>query len=206
MAMEATHVLFAKNLKPRLNVQNEPAFFAGSIYPDSRYLTGLPRQKTHGLKRLQNPFSLDLSDFEKGWATHILYDQISGTYLREIISGNPDTSNQALITMTAMKLLEDQASYKKIIDPNIIFQTMEIPKCPCKESKEKLEMYYHLNEQLYYTSPNIEAYQYFFEKLMPSKTYVDQVIDEANQISKNSRLKLEVLQIYNQVINNPLLI
>lgn len=201
MAMEATHVLFAKNLKPLLKIKNESSFFAGSIYPDSRYVTGLLREKTHGPGTPQDPFIDHLSDFEKGWATHLLYDRIAGSSLRQLLKQNPDSSTEALITMTAMKLLEDQQSYERLKDDVIIFQTMEIPPCPLGEPKEKLETYYHSIQQLYLKRPGVEDYRHFFENFISSKEYVEQIFTEMEKLLRNIKIKKQILAIYDQVIN-----
>ena len=93
MAMEMTHVRFAKELQEILNVSDVNAYYCGAIYPDSRYFTGLPRVRTHGehspkLSSLQNA-----TDFEKGWATHLYYDEVATAKLRSI-PGCPSGKNE----------------------------------------------------------------------------------------------------------------
>lgn len=41
MALEATHLRFALDLLPKLEVKDINDYLAGSIYPDSRYTTGI---------------------------------------------------------------------------------------------------------------------------------------------------------------------
>ena len=59
MALPATHIRFAAALCERLGVADLPAFFSGTLYPDSRWLTGVDRQRTHGRRHLDPEFPAD---------------------------------------------------------------------------------------------------------------------------------------------------
>ena len=47
MALEATHMRFALDLKNKYQVRNIKKYIVGTIYPDSRYLSGIDRTLTH---------------------------------------------------------------------------------------------------------------------------------------------------------------
>lgn len=119
MAMEFTHLRFAVDLAPNLNVGDMTAYLSGSIYPDSRYVTRIPRNLTHGPDSPHNPFASDLDDFQKGWATHLLYDEKSLQKYKDL-SPWPERKivgfGEEWIFVTAEKLIEDLVSYdeKKI--------------------------------------------------------------------------------------------
>ena len=55
MALEATHIRFAFDLKDVYDVSDIDAFVSGSIYPDSRYVTGIDRLATHPEGYLNDP-------------------------------------------------------------------------------------------------------------------------------------------------------
>ena len=73
---------FARDLASLAGVVDEAAYYAGAIYPDSRYLTGVSREQTHRIDVPTFPFTNDQTDFQKGWATHLLYDDLAGARLK----------------------------------------------------------------------------------------------------------------------------
>ena len=199
MAMEATHVLFARDLQKNLSIEDASAFFAGCIYPDSRYVTRISRDLTHGADTPQNPFANGLSDFEKGWGTHFLYDHLEGRRMRELLAGDPDSSREALITMTAMKLLEDQQSYDRLGDEaGHIFKTMRVDTSPKGEDVSAIRAYFEMNTELYAKRPELDDYRRFFQRFIPSPEYGEQVIREAQRLSDQQEMKREILAIYDR--------
>ncbi len=158
MAFEATHVRFARDLKPFLKVTNEADYYAGCVYPDSRYVTGISREETH----TEIPLNLSLSDFEKGWFTHLVYDRtVSKDYLKNTpwegvpVKGLGEHWQQ----MTAAKLVEDQLSYDLLQDDVAILKTLAAPKTPPRnEDAPALERYYAKLRELYQHKPSLEDY------------------------------------------------
>lgn len=199
MAMEATHVLFARDLQKDLSIEDPVAFFTGCIYPDSRYVTRVSRDLTHGIGTPQDPFAKGLSDFEKGWATHFLYDRLEGRRMRELLEGDPDTSREALISMTAMKLLEDQQSYDRLgNEAERIFKTMRIDVSPKGENVDAIRAYIEMNTELYARRPELDDYRRFFQKFIPLPEYGEQVIREAQRLSDRAEVKRAILAIYDE--------
>lgn len=199
MAMEATHVLFARDLQKDLFVKDPSAFFSGCVYPDSRYVTHVSRDITHGIDTPQSPFIIGLSDFEKGWATHLLYDQLGGKRMREFLEGDPDFSREALITMTAMKLLEDQQSYDRLGgEAAKIFRTMRIDVSPKGEDVDAVRAYLEMNAELYAKRPEFDDYRRLLQKFIPSSEYIEGIIHKAKRLLTQWEIKESILTIYDQ--------
>lgn len=83
MALEATHIKFALDLKNRYEVQDMKKYISGTIYPDSRYVTGIDRTLTHGEDILKTEFAKN--DFRKGWQVHQICDSIQHQVFRDNI-------------------------------------------------------------------------------------------------------------------------
>ncbi|HLD81917.1 MAG TPA: hypothetical protein VJA22_01770, partial [Patescibacteria group bacterium] len=81
MALEATHIRFAVDLKDLLKISNMDHYISGTVYPDSRYVTGVDRRLTHQ-ETLIDPYLVG-NDFEKGWAVHLICDDIQWMLLKE---------------------------------------------------------------------------------------------------------------------------
>lgn len=47
MALEASHIRFALDLKDKYSIQDVQKLVSGTVYPDSRYATKIDRQLTH---------------------------------------------------------------------------------------------------------------------------------------------------------------
>ena len=107
MALEATHIRFALDLKDVYEVRDVNAFVSGAIYPDSRYVTGIDRLATHPDDYLHDPM-FRTSDFKKGWHAHLLADTVQGngmTKLLPTVKSGP--GEDSWIERTAIKILQD---------------------------------------------------------------------------------------------------
>ena len=66
MALEATHIRFALDLKDKYQVKDLEKYISGTIYPDSRYVSEIGRELTHPKDYLDwDIFAVD--DFKKGF-------------------------------------------------------------------------------------------------------------------------------------------
>ncbi len=81
MALEATHIRFALDLKEKYKIKDIEKYVVGAIYPDSRYVSGIDRTLTHNSEILKPEFAKD--DFHKGWQAHQLTDVIQTEILKE---------------------------------------------------------------------------------------------------------------------------
>ncbi|MBI5122818.1 hypothetical protein HZA75_03080 [Candidatus Roizmanbacteria bacterium] len=113
MALEASHIRFALDIKDKLEVKDIKKYVSGVIYPDSRYVTKIDRHLTHPLELLESDF-LQLDDFRKGCYAHILYDKIWSGYtlktLYEFFLDAEDSQiqgNELWIRLTTLKILQD---------------------------------------------------------------------------------------------------
>lgn len=155
MALQATHVRFAKTLFERANVRDDGSYYSGAVYPDSRYVTGVKRDETHyhGVPKL--PFSEEMSDFEKGWATHLFYDEHAGKRLRELfgIKGRIYFGDDAWLKATAAKIIEDMESCRNLHDTWSCISACSPVVTPRGEDVKKLRIWYDAQKQLYANEP-----------------------------------------------------
>jgi len=119
MALEASHIRFALDIKERLEVRDIKKYVSGVIYPDSRYVTKIDRELTHPQELLDNHY-LHLDDFNKGCYAHLLYDKILRDYTKETLSkmfldveSFQDPGQELWIRLTALKILQDIDDVKK---------------------------------------------------------------------------------------------
>jgi len=107
-----THTKLAVSLKDSLGILNMSEYISGTNYPDSHYMTGVSRELTHPygeIKKLQD----DLSDFKKGWAIHLLADEIWFEVAKERFPKITEDENQLWYHISAIKGIEDLLDVKK---------------------------------------------------------------------------------------------
>lgn len=110
MALEATHIRFALDLKNKYQVQDIRKYLAGSIYPDSRNITKINRGLTHNEDILRSEFAKD--DFRKGWQTHRIMDIVQNYVFKKYIPtlgqyNNKDDKQNEWIEFSAARIIAD---------------------------------------------------------------------------------------------------
>ncbi len=163
MALEATHLRFAHDLKERLHVQHLDEYFSGAIYPDSRYITKLERRLTHPRDFLE--WNLEsINDFRKGWFTHLLCDELQRTIVKNRIpavdEGTPGQGGEIWIKHTALKILQDMDDVKKF-DIAFVLPKLIYTEQPNQENPNTLLAYNQLFQNLYAVPAIIDTGSYY---------------------------------------------
>ena len=108
MALPASHIRFAAALSERLSVRDLPAYLSGTLYPDSRWLTGVDRKQTHDRRFLDPRFPAD--DFSLGWHVHCAADRIQADIHASLL---PDLANlgpdDRWVRVSAAKAVQDRS-------------------------------------------------------------------------------------------------
>lgn len=107
MSLEATHIRFSLEIKDDLEVADLEKYIAGTIYPDTRYKSGINRNLTHNLSRFDS--RKNLSDFEKGWMAHIIGDEIFYETIEKKFSSwfLSEEYKERFFTLGAIKIIQD---------------------------------------------------------------------------------------------------
>lgn len=116
MALEASHIRFALDLAEKNQVKDVKKYVSGTIYPDSRYVTEIDRHLTHPADFMNEAF-IKNDDFRKGWAMHLLCDniqyEVSKEKLPEIFELPEGQGGERWIHHTALKILQDIKDVQK---------------------------------------------------------------------------------------------
>ncbi len=151
MALTATHLRFALEMKDKLLVQHMEQYLSGAMYPDSRYFTGVAREVTHDESLLAGDVR-QLDDFRKGWAMHLVCDRTQGKAMEQLFPeeiASLQSNEESWIFRTALKVLQDIDDTQQF-DANRFVRMMTWYQSPCgNETSEQLERYYGLYRDLY---------------------------------------------------------
>ncbi len=118
MALEATHIRFALDLKEKYEINDIEKYIVGAIYPDSRYVSGIDRTLTHNSAILKSEFTKD--DFHKGWQAHQIADVVQTKIIKECFADllpafakkNKFASGE-WETFSALKIIQDMDDMQK---------------------------------------------------------------------------------------------
>ncbi len=142
MAFAGTHIRLALDFAEQLKVRDIDAFLSGTIYPDSRYHTGVDRSVTHNEEFIRPDF-FRASDFKKGWAMHLVCDRVQrevfdtlGIFPDERISG----ASRAWVSLTIRKLLQD-VNDVTLVSPQMYASLFDYVEAPNGENPEAIIRY-----------------------------------------------------------------
>jgi hypothetical protein len=148
MALEASHIRFALDIKDRLGVQDIDAYVSGSIYPDSQYITGAGKLATHP-KEYQNDRIFFSSDFRKGWFAHLLCDTAQQQCMKEMLPKTFNgTDQESWEKRTAIRILQDIDDAKRF-DLAKYLLCLRYIETPNGEDPEKMHEYNDIFPDMY---------------------------------------------------------
>lgn len=201
MAYELTHIRFAHTLHGVLGITNDAEYYAGSVYPDSRYMTGIHRDQTHrdGFPDL---FDVSRDDFEKGWATHTFYDTVSLRHWERLGKerGAITFENAKWIELTAMKLVQDLDALEAMSDHMDLIRSVNTNRCPRNENPDKLAAYYAMLRELYGGTPNFDDFEQMWVRLGgTSEGTVRAISQQAKAMLENRDFAIQVKEVFDLV-------
>ncbi len=151
MALEATHIKFALDLKHNFNITDLSAYICGTIYPDSRYISGIDRNLTHSADDI---LSLRTTDFTIGWFMHIVCDTAGNQLFKKLIPelgvnlSRHGQYSEWWITMTSIKIVLD-LELLTTFDVKEYLPLLMYAENPNNEPIEKIREYHRIIQNLY---------------------------------------------------------
>lgn len=153
MALEGTHIRFAIDTKKDFAVVRTDKYIAGSVYPDSRYPTGIDRSLTHDNLQMERSFWAN-DDFRKGWASHLLYDKIQQAVHKDWFAHILQKQNSSMtveedwVIRTALKILQDISDVQSF-DIKSHLEALQYIETPNGEDQQTVAHYNQLFIDIY---------------------------------------------------------
>lgn len=197
--MQATHIRFALRLAQDLEIESMGRYLAGAIYPDSRYVTGVPRHITHPYDTHLDPHKDGFSDFEKGWSTHLLYDSLQGRHLKDIFDIDKIVGqNEDWIKITAAKFLEEEISVQQ---HEVIYAFSNIhPPTHEDIGEHDVTHWYDLQKAFYSAGPT--SLEDFHDLVKHSPGFPkNDIFTVAKELQQNAEMHETIIGIYDKVVN-----
>jgi hypothetical protein len=204
MALEATHMRFALDLKDYFEIKNACEYLSGTIYPDSRYVSGIDRDLTHP-KDLFERKHAELSDFEKGWLVHLICDKLQSQLIRErfpeIEQMEKGEGNSRWVYHTSLKILQDLADVRAF-DIQSCFPCLRQAFNPNGEEIEKIEGYNAIFPVMYAEPEHVTAESVYgmWKKFGISAELIDKLRQSTERQGRDPQTVTHLSTLYNEML------
>lgn len=206
MALFATHVRFAAACATQRGTDStaeNPEYYAGAIYPDSRYTTRTARELTHAMQqRVPGDTHYDLF---RGVHTHLFYDEFSRVVYEQIFPEAQDiaTNSETWELFTAAKILNDIESYQLLQQNNMlhVFELQyEFTHSVNGESVEVLNHFLQSIRNMYATPPTQETYIGMLDYFHIDSNVIRGVEKNVSGISSSPQQLQAIGEIFNNAV------
>ena len=200
MALPATHFRFALAMQEHYSVEDLACYIAGTLYPDSRWLTGLGRDKTHHKDFLSSTFAD--SDFTAGWHAHVLCDHIQTVCFKKFfpeLAGLDQTSGW--ITASALKVAQDMEDSRQV-DMTWCLDSLTHAEAPQGEELAGVQAYYRLVRETYGAGapPSPVTYRMLWEKVGVPPRKAAAIMSQASQLSSSSKRRRSFHRLFSDMV------
>jgi hypothetical protein len=196
MALPATHIRFALDLVRLLPVAAREAYLAGTMYPDSRWLTGLGRAATHADRHLQRRFTT--SDFRWGWHVHCRCDQIQATLMQENF---PELARfdeeRRWVYSSALKMLQDECDLL-MVDMARALTGLTAVETPNNEDPKQINAYYEGVRRIYAGKSRLSPrnYRRLWQMVGLSSERLEAIMDAMADISEDGERMIRIQDLF----------
>ena len=204
MALEATHMRFALDLKEKFQVRDVEKYIVGAIYPDSRHVTGIDRALTHPVDYIDWHWDT-ASDFKKGWFAHLLADKMQWLVTKEclpqIFEGEIGPGSEVWVKRTAIKILQDMDDVIRF-DIKQYLPYLKFADNPNGEDLKKIKKYNRIFFTTYADPENITIDSYYdtWKKFGIGDELALKVRIKTEQYGKDATVMAAVNKIYQQML------
>ena len=201
MALPATHLRFAAVLADRLAVSDWQAYLSGTLYPDSRWVTGVARHQTHDARFLDPAFATD--DFTLGWHIHCVCDQIQGE-IHAACLGDLDalTPLARWVRVSAAKVIQDMddAARGQLRDYLVHLVACHTPN---QEFSQDIDSYFGFVKQAYHrlNTPAWQDYARLWDQVGLDRPTVLEIEKAVQQMRSDPSLIGSLNVAFDQMVN-----
>ncbi|MDH4329951.1 MAG: hypothetical protein OEV93_00135 [Candidatus Moranbacteria bacterium] len=201
MALQASHIRFALELKERMGVNDLKEYVSGSVYPDSRYVTGIDRRLAHPVFE---EFEYGDSDFRKGWYTHLALDLAQGNIMEEILGmsfSEIAAGNSVWIAFSAAKMIQDMFDFEKV-DFEAIKEGVLVTQIPNSEDTQKLKEHYELTVGMYASKKKlgIEDYEGLWLDMGIGEELWKKMREEFAKLQKDDEVRKKIEGTHDRIL------
>lgn len=201
MALAATHIRFALDLKSEYDIKDIKKYLSGTIYPDSRYLSDIDRNLTHNNNVLAPEFAKD--DFKKGWQLHQICDMVQNKKRKELlpeltVPHDDEWNTKEWVLATVGKIIQDMNDMQSFNIQTYLNDLDEYIISPNNENVNDIKKYYQAIKKLYWgkKTTTLEDYGKMGLAIGLTKAHWKKIMPKLTEIQKNKKLVKRIGAIY----------
>lgn len=200
MALPGTHFRFALAVRDRYPIQDQARYIAGTLYPDSRWLTGLAREKTHHDNHLDSAFAD--TDFTTGWHVHLLCDHIQSACFKKAYPHLADLDEKAgWVAASALKVAQDMEDSRQI-DMTYCLGCLTHAEAPQGEDIAGVRAYYRLVRAAYGSGvpPSQGAYHTLWAQVGVPPQTIAEIMAQAKRFSSDAKGRRNLQSLFSEMV------
>ena len=202
MAFQATHIRFALALQKKYEVKNLMRYVSGTVYPDSRYISGINRQLTHRNDLLDASNAPD--DFLKGWAVHVLCDKVQHDLFMEELSDliPKERGEDWWIRISAIKLVQDMIDFDSF-DMEANLDYLNHAENRSGEPIEAVKLYNTCVQEVYRGKKHdisVHDYEAIWSETDIHSDLIDAVIKDVLFLQQDENILSRISSIYEKIV------
>jgi hypothetical protein len=203
MALAATHIRLALDMADRYPVKDLPQFISGTIYPDSRWLTGIDRGLTHGDRFLQKDFAR--SDFTYGWHVHCMVDHVQARLYKTLFpNAEALDRQQRWILLSAAKVIQDRHDLGKF-DLQGGIGLLNYAEAPAGEDIQIVRAFNKIIRETYKgrDKDRLPDYYNLWTGVGLEAIVAGKVMDQVKKLLSDTKLVAEIESTYVDIVASP---
>ncbi|MBU2646621.1 hypothetical protein KKI24_18070 [bacterium] len=200
MALITTHIRFALDLADRFAISDMDAYISGTVYPDSRWISGIDRELTHH-ERFRSP-DFPTSDFTRGWQIHCVCDEIQNQlFAAQFPEQIPSSPEQRWVELSVAKLVQDMNDLQQF-DLRAGLSHLDHVVNPNGEDIMLVQSFYRIIRQAYHHHgvPTPQAYKQLWLDVGLSEALANQIIRDLKTQLQNLPWVTSVHSTYDKMI------
>jgi hypothetical protein len=200
MALEGTHIRFALDLEQEYAIEDRRAFLAGTIYPDSRWISGVDRKKTHSDRFLRRDFAD--SEFKAGWQVHCICDKVQGAIFDEIMPKRKSEDREARwIRLSAAKMVQDISDIRQFELARHL-PSLNHAEAPNREDIHAVRRFNRIIQETYQNGkhPRATEYHRLWTRVGLSDSMASRLVATMQNTLTDTVLVQEIEQVYDRML------
>ena len=159
MALPATHIRFALDLKHRFPIDNLARYISGTLYPDSRWLTGVDRVQSHSDRYLEPDFPN--SEYTYGIHIHCVCDSVQTRTFAARLPGLQNLDDHARwLRLSAAKMIQDRFDMQRF-DLQAYLPFLDYAESPNNENIDRVRAFNRRIQNRYNQKKRLDSQDYY---------------------------------------------
>ncbi len=201
MALIPTHIRFAIDVAKHYQIDNFQRYISGTVYPDTRWITGIDRNLTHHPAFLKPDFPK--SDFTLGWHIHCVCDELQKKAHQSLFNNLRDLDRkERWILLSAAKVIQDMNDLQQI-DLHKLPVYSDYAETPNGEDIRQVKKFHQIIKATYVSGdvPSPGEYGEMWQDVGLDAITAENLVDKLEWMLLDTNLELKIQNSYEKKIH-----